>query len=58
VATAEKDRLNISPSKPHTSFAAASDCRTVAIYEYTPGVEKADPLVCSRSNDARKRLFL
>jgi hypothetical protein len=30
VATAEEDRLNIRRN-PHTSFAAASDCRTIAI---------------------------
>jgi hypothetical protein len=34
VATAEEDRLNIKRNL-YTSFAAASDCRTVAIYEYT-----------------------
>jgi hypothetical protein len=35
VATAAQNRLNIRRN-PHTSFAAASDCRTIAIYEYTP----------------------
>jgi hypothetical protein len=35
VATAEEDRLSIRHNS-HTSFAAASDCRTIAIYEYTP----------------------
>src|SRR6516164_2241908 len=35
VATAAEDRLSIKRN-PHTSFAAASDCRTIAIYEYTP----------------------
>jgi hypothetical protein len=35
VATAAEDRLSIKRN-PHTSFAAASDCRTLAIYEYTP----------------------
>jgi hypothetical protein len=35
VATASGDRLSIRRN-PHTSFAAASDCRTIAIYEYTP----------------------
>ena len=35
VATAAEDRLNIRRN-PHTSFAAASDCRKIAIYEYTP----------------------
>jgi|SRR6516165_10127467 hypothetical protein len=35
VATAEEDRLSFRRN-PHTSFAAASDCRTIAIYEYTP----------------------
>src|SRR5262249_56515614 len=34
VATAAEDRLNIRRN-PHTSFAAVSDCRTIAIYEYT-----------------------
>jgi hypothetical protein len=34
VATAAEDRLSIKRN-PHTSFAAASDCRTIAIYEYT-----------------------
>jgi len=34
VATAE-DRLSFKRN-PHTSFAAASDCRTIAIYEYAP----------------------
>jgi hypothetical protein len=33
VATAANDRLNI---PRHTSFAAASDCRTIAIHEYAP----------------------
>jgi len=33
VATAE-DRLSFRRS-PHTSFAAVSDCRTIAIYDYT-----------------------
>jgi hypothetical protein len=32
VATAAENRLNILRT---TSFAAASDCRTIAIYEYT-----------------------
>ena len=35
VATAFEDRLSIKRN-PHTSFAAASDCRTDAIYEYAP----------------------
>jgi hypothetical protein len=35
VATAEEDRLNIKRNL-HRSFAAASHCRTIAIYEYTP----------------------
>jgi hypothetical protein len=35
VATAEEDRLSFRRN-PHTSFAAASDCRTIAIYEYAP----------------------
>jgi hypothetical protein len=36
VATAAEDRLNIPAALyPHTSFAAAGDCRTIAIYEYT-----------------------
>jgi hypothetical protein len=36
VATAAEDRLNIRRhSNPHKSFAAASDCRTIAIYECT-----------------------
>jgi len=34
VATAEEDRLSFRRN-PHTSFAAVSDCRTIAIYEYT-----------------------
>src|SRR5262249_36516608 len=34
VASAE-DRLSIKRN-PHTSFAAASDCRTIAIYGYAP----------------------
>ena len=34
VATAEEDRLSLQ-SYSHTSFAAASDCRTIAIYDYT-----------------------
>jgi hypothetical protein len=38
-ATTAANRLNISPSKPHTSFAAASDCRALAIYEFTGFVE-------------------
>src|SRR5262249_48507105 len=33
VATAAEDRLT---DATRTSFAAASDCRTTAIYEYTP----------------------
>jgi len=33
VATAEEERLKA--QNPHTSFAAASDCRTIAVYEYT-----------------------
>ena len=33
--TAAEDRLSFRRN-PHTSFAAASDCRTIAIYEYTP----------------------
>ena len=35
VATAEENRLSIKRNL-YTSFAAASDCRTIAIYEYTP----------------------
>jgi hypothetical protein len=35
VATAEEDRLSIKRN-PRTSVAAVSDCRTIAIYEYTP----------------------
>jgi len=35
VATAAEDRLSLQRN-PHTSFAAASDCRTIAIYEYPP----------------------
>jgi hypothetical protein len=31
VATAAENRLNIFPRNPHTSFAAASDCRSIAI---------------------------
>jgi hypothetical protein len=34
VATAAEDRLSIERNS-HTSFAAASGCRTIAIYEYT-----------------------
>jgi hypothetical protein len=34
VATAAEDRLSFKRN-PHTSFAAASDCRIIAIYEYT-----------------------
>jgi hypothetical protein len=36
VATAAEDRLSFRRRNPHTSFAAASDCRTIAIYQYTP----------------------
>ena len=39
VATAAEDRLSFRRN-PHTSFAAASDCRTIAIYEYTPLVRE------------------
>src|SRR5256885_5428282 len=35
VATAAEDRLSFRRNA-NTSFAAASDCRTIAIYEYTP----------------------
>jgi len=35
VATAAEDRLNFRRRNPHTSFAAVSDCRTIAIYDYT-----------------------
>ena len=35
VATAKEDRLSIKRDL-YTSFAAASDCRTIAIYEYAP----------------------
>jgi len=35
VATAAADCLSFSRN-PHASFAAVSDCRTIAIYEYTP----------------------
>jgi hypothetical protein len=35
VAAAKEDRLSFRRN-PHTSFAAASDCRTIAIHEYTP----------------------
>jgi hypothetical protein len=35
VATAAEDRLSINRNL-RTSFAAASDCRTIAIYEYAP----------------------
>jgi hypothetical protein len=31
----QEDRLNVSRN-PHRSFAAASDCRAIAIYEYAP----------------------
>jgi hypothetical protein len=34
VATASENRLSFRRNS-HTSFAAASDCRTIAIYEYT-----------------------
>jgi hypothetical protein len=34
VATAEEDRLSIKRNQ-HKSFAAISDCRAIAIYEYT-----------------------
>jgi hypothetical protein len=34
VATAAKDRLSLRRNR--ASFAAASDCRTIAIYEYRP----------------------
>jgi hypothetical protein len=34
VATAAEDRLTFRRN-PHTSFAAASDCRAIAIYEFT-----------------------
>jgi len=33
-ATQAEDRLSIKRNS-HTSFAAASDCRTIAIYDYT-----------------------
>jgi hypothetical protein len=53
VATAAEDRLSIKRN-PLTSFAAASDCRTIAIYEYTPpppatteGLEHALSTPCS-----------
>jgi hypothetical protein len=35
VAAAEEDRLSFRRNS-HTSFAAASDCRTIAIYECAP----------------------
>jgi hypothetical protein len=35
VATATEDRLSFRRN-PHKSFATASDCRAIAIYEYTP----------------------
>ena len=35
VATAAEDHLS-SRGNSHTSFAAVSDCRAIAIYEYTP----------------------
>jgi hypothetical protein len=35
MVAASEDRLSIRRN-PHTSFAAVSDCRTIAIYEYTP----------------------
>jgi hypothetical protein len=35
VATAAEDCLSFRRRNPHTSFATASDCRTIAIYEYT-----------------------
>jgi hypothetical protein len=35
VPTAEEDRLSFRRN-PHTSFAPASDCRAIAIYEFTP----------------------
>jgi len=35
VATAAENRLSIKRI-PHTSFAAVSDCRAIAIYEYAP----------------------
>ena len=34
VATATEDRLSIRRN-PHASFAAGTDCRAIAIYEYT-----------------------
>jgi hypothetical protein len=34
VATAAENRLSFRRN-PHTSFAAVSDCRTIAIYDYT-----------------------
>jgi hypothetical protein len=34
VATAEEDRLSNRRAIRYTSFAAASDCRTIAIYEF------------------------
>jgi hypothetical protein len=36
VATAEEKRLKYSRATSGLSFSAASDCRTNAIYEYTP----------------------
>jgi len=35
VATAAEDRLSIKRNL-YPSFAAANDCQTIAIYEYTP----------------------
>jgi hypothetical protein len=54
VATAEEDRLSFRRN-PHTSFAAASDCRTIAIYEYTP---KTPPRDLAAAASPRRWRFL
>jgi hypothetical protein len=59
VATAAEDRLNFHGRNSHKCllFAAASDCRAIAIYEYTPWenlVEQHDrvfKLECSALTD-------
>jgi hypothetical protein len=45
-ATAEEDRLNIKRDL-YTSFAAASDCRTIAIYE-SPRPRRWPAAICCR----------
>jgi hypothetical protein len=47
---------------PHTSFAAASDCRTIAIYEYTPLAPWSSPYwptaTCSKGLGAASLLMV